>query len=220
MIKLTEKEIRVLGVLIEKELTTPDYYPMTINAIVNACNQTTNRNPIVHFSEDDVAETVVQLIDHELVIKYTKSEYRVAKYRHLVKDYFHLSLPQLSVLGVLLLRGPQTAGELRTRTQRMVEFQELSQVEDCLQKLSEKDEPLVKMLEKQPGQKEVRYYHLLSDFQVETSEMAHPGEDSQSVVNARARADRLEALVQTVEELRHELAEMRRELDAFRKEFE
>ena len=211
---LTAVEVRVLGSLIEKELTTPDYYPMSLNALTNACNQSSNREPVVHYDESTVAGAVETLRKRSLVRVVQQSGSRVFKYRHLVNETLGLVAKQTAVLAVLMLRGPQTLGELRTRATRLVDFERLDDVETALEQLiSRAPSPLATRLERKSGQKEARFAHLLSGDVVD---------EEPEVADARPepRADRLGALEAAVDALRREVADLRNQLDTFRKQFE
>ncbi|MBD3422377.1 MAG: DUF480 domain-containing protein [Chitinivibrionales bacterium] len=160
---LTETEIRVLGVLIEKELTTPEYYPLTLNALVNGCNQKSNRDPVVQLTEGEVSRAVSSLKDKHLLWERHASGSRTVKYEHNVTDAYDLAKGELALLCVLLLRGPQTIGELRTRSQRMHSFENLDETRRVLDGLIKREEdPLATALSRQPGQKEERFMHLIS----------------------------------------------------------
>jgi uncharacterized protein YceH (UPF0502 family) len=211
---LTPVEVRVLGSLIEKELTTPDYYPMSLNALTNACNQSSNRDPIVHYDESTVAGAIDSLRKQSLVRVVQQSGSRVFKYRHLVNETLGLVAKQTAVLDVLMVRGPQTLGELRTRATRLVEFENLDDVETALEQLiARAPSPLASRLERKPGQKEVRFAHLLS------GEVVYD-EPDETDPRGEARPDRVRALEEAVEALRREVADLRSQLDAFRKQFE
>ncbi len=158
---LTAVEARVLGALVEKEITTPDYYPLSLNALVNACNQRSNREPVMNVSEDDVRRALNTLQDKDLAGHARSSDGRVAKYEHWLGEAFNFSRAEVALLCVLLLRGPQTPGELRGRTERLHRFDEISDVLSGLQKLIDRDPSLVAVLPRQPGTKELRYAHLL-----------------------------------------------------------
>jgi uncharacterized protein len=215
---LTDVEVRVLGSLIEKELTTPDYYPLSLNALTNACNQTSNREPVVHYEENTVAGAVESLRRRSLVRVVQQSGSRVFKYRHLVNETLGLVSRQTAVFSVLMLRGPQTLGELRTRTARLAEFESLEDVETTLQQLiARQPSPLAAQLPRRPGQKELRYAHLLAG-EVTYDILDH--DQPASAHEASPRADRVTALEQAVEELRREVADLRGQLEAFRKQFE
>ena len=157
---LNEHEARVLGALMEKQVTTPEYYPMSLNALVNACNQKSNRDPVLSLGEDDVRLATRNLQEKGLVG--TRPEGRVVKFEHRMQEALNLTRGQAAVVCMLLLRGPQTPGELRGRCERMHDFTELDEVTRVLHQLSEHDPPLATMLARQPGTKESRYAHLLS----------------------------------------------------------
>ena len=212
----TDVEVRVLGSLIEKEMTTPDYYPMSLNALTNACNQTSNRDPIVHYDEGTVAHAIETLRVRSLVRAIQQSGSRVTKFRHLLGETMGLTTRYTAVLGVLMLRGPQTLAEIKTRTSRSVEFATLEEVESVLDGMIDRQPtPLVVRLPRQPGQKELRYGHLLAgEVTYDASEAASSREEP------HARSDRIAALEAAVSELRNELADVRAQLDAFRKQFE
>lgn len=200
---LTDTEVRVLGSLIEKEITTPDYYPLSLNAVVTACNQTSNRNPVVHYDEATVADALDSLREKGLVHLVDRLESRVSRYRHVLYEAMKMSRPVIAVMCVLMLRGPQTIGEIRTRTNRLYDFTSLEQVETTLNGLISSDPPLVVRLPRQPGQKEIRYAHLLSG---EVKMTEQPPEEEPEV-------DRLSKLEREVEELK-------RQFEEFRKQFE
>src|SRR6185295_15036138 len=160
---LTEVELRVLGSLIEKQITTPEYYPLTLNALTLACNQKNNRHPVTGYDEQIVADAVESLRVKNLAYVFYGSNSRVPKYKHVMAEIFHLSHPELSLMCLLMLRGPQTPGELHSRSGRMFDFKGLEDVEETINLLIAKDpEPLVVRLPRQPGQKETRFAHLLS----------------------------------------------------------
>ena len=168
---LNEFEARVLGALIEKEITTPDYYPISLNALVNACNQKSNRDPLMTLDEDSVREALRSLNQKELAGPADTFDSRVAKYEHRMQEAFNFTRSETAILCELLLRGPQTPGELRSRAERMHHFDELSQVQSALQLLMKREPPLAAVLPRQPGTKEARYAHLLSGDvkQIETA---------------------------------------------------
>jgi uncharacterized protein YceH (UPF0502 family) len=161
--QLNTVEARVVGCLIEKELTTPDYYPLTMNALVTACNQSLNRDPVVDYDEGTVERGIESLRDKSLVRWVKEVRSRTPKYRHDVESVLRLDIPHRSLLAVLLLRGPQTAGELRTRTDRYCDFDDLEQVEQTLREMAGRETPLLRKLERRPGQKEARWLELLSE---------------------------------------------------------
>ena len=161
-ILLSEVETRVLGSLIEKDITTPDYYPLSLNALVNACNQKNNRDPVMHLDEDAVRQALDVLHDQRLAGPISSADSRVPKYEHRLQEVFNFTRGETALLCVLLLRGPQTPGELRGRSERMHRFEDLTEVQSTLQRLSEREPPLVKVLARQPGTKEARAMHLLA----------------------------------------------------------
>jgi uncharacterized protein YceH (UPF0502 family) len=160
--ELNETEVRVLGSLVEKQVTTPEYYPLTLNALMLACNQKNNRYPVTSYTEGEVAQALESLREKNLAYVFYGSTSRVPKYKHVLPEVMHLTQPELALICVLLLRGPQTPGELATRAFRLHEFSGLEEVESTLNSLiSREPDPLVTRLSRQPGQKEVRYAHLL-----------------------------------------------------------
>ncbi len=216
---LSEAEVRVVGSLAEKQVTTPDYYPLTMNALVHACNQISNRDPVVQYDERQVTEAVDTLRLKNLVYIFYGAESRVPKYKHMLREVLGLSPPELGALCVLMLRGPQTVGEVRGRAGRLYEFADLREAEATLEGLAQRDEPLVVKLPRQAGRKEARYAHLLSGQPaVEEEAEAQP---SSSVPRTRAgESERVTRLESEVERLSDELAEMRRQFEEFRKQFE
>jgi hypothetical protein len=161
-ILLSAAEARVLGALVEKEITTPDYYPLSLNALVNACNQRSNRNPVMNLSEDEARSALAGLQEQRLAGLARGADGRVPKFEHWLGEAFNFSRAETALLCMLLLRGPQTPGELRGRTERMHRFEEIGHVLGGLQKLMEREPALVAVLPRQPGTKESRYAHLLS----------------------------------------------------------
>src|SRR5580658_3953547 len=157
---LNPVEIRVLGALIEKDMTTPEYYPLSLNALTNACNQKNNRDPIVSYDEATVRQGLDSLHAREMA-RPARGNSRVYKYEHSLAEVFNFGRGEMAVIAVLLLRGPQTPAEIHTRTERMHQFDDLDALETCLRKLSEHDPPLVVKLQKQPGWRDIRYTHLL-----------------------------------------------------------
>jgi Uncharacterized protein conserved in bacteria len=212
---LNETEARIIGALIEKQLTTPEYYPLTLNALVAACNQKTNRDPVVSYDEQTVQNALDSLREKNLVYIFYGSNSRVPKYKHILPQALELDERETAIICVLLLRGPQTLGELRERTGRLYEFSGIGEVNETLDTLMRRDEPLVVRLERQPGQKEARYAHLLSG-EVDASAYAAK---TQSAVSATGN-ERIEKLEQEVAELRKELSEFRQAFEEFKKQFE
>jgi uncharacterized protein YceH (UPF0502 family) len=219
---LTDVEVRVLGSLIEKEMTTPDYYPLSLNALTNACNQTSNRDPVVHYDEGTVARAIETLRVRSLVRAVQQSGSRVTKYRHLVGETMGLTARYAAVLGVLMLRGPQTVAELRTRASRLADFESLDEVESALHALMERQpSALVTRLPRRPGQKETRYAHLLAGEVTYDVPDAPEESDTHAHASPRgAQSGRLSALEVEVQELRKDLADLRAQLEEFRKQFE
>jgi uncharacterized protein len=217
---LNAMEVRVLGSLVEKEITTPDYYPLTLNALVNACNQSSNRDPVVSFDETTVVRALDGLREKKLALVFYGAESRVPKYAHKLEEAFTLSRPEIAVLCVLLLRGPQTVGELRGRTGRMHEFAALEEVEATLQALAAKEpQPLVAKLPRQTGFKESRFAHLLAgEVPLEAIETAPRLEPA--TIAVRLENERLAKLEAETEAMCRELAELKQQFANFRKQFE
>ncbi len=213
--KLSETQVRVIGALIEKELTTPEYYPLTLNALVAACNQKTNREPVVAYDEQTVQKTLDDLREKNLAYVFYGSTSRVPKYKHILDKVYELESSEVAVICVLMLRGAQTLGELRERTGRLYEFSGLGEVNETLDNLARRDEPLIVKLERQAGQKEVRYAHLLAGEVVNYS----PPEKSFSR-NSSADNERIEKLEREVETLRSEFDSFRQSVEEFKKQFE
>jgi uncharacterized protein len=207
---LNDADVRVLGSLIEKELTTPESYPLSLNALTNACNQSSNRDPVVQYDDATVKAAVDRLRKYSLVRSIQRSDARVMKYMHLVGDALNLERPETAVMCVLMLRGPQTVGEIRTRTGRLFEFQSLEEVEATLNVLATRSPtPLVARLGRQPGQKEARYAHLLSgEPKIDVSAAA----PTESHPDPAADDDRLSALERAVQALHGEVGALRAEL--------
>jgi uncharacterized protein YceH (UPF0502 family) len=224
---LTPTESRVLGALIEKEITTPEYYPLSLNALVNACNQKNNRDPVTTLDEVEVRQALHGL-ETERLAGAVRGDTRVAKYEHRVQEVFNFTRGEIAVMCVLLLRGPQTPGELRGRTERMYKFDELSDVQTVLQRLMAREpEALVKVLPRQPGTKEARYAHLLSG-DVEAFEPAPSYRSSEASSHSYASAssgapplssEETEDLKERMAQLEAEVAILTRELSELRQEF-
>src|SRR6202046_4670207 len=159
---LTEIETRVLGALIEKDITTPDYYPLSLNALVNACNQKNNREPVMTLAEETVRTALAMLQEKRLPAPASGPHSRVTKYEHRLQEVFNFDRREIAVVCVLLLRGPQTPGELRGRAERMYHFEALDDVASTLDRLAQRQPPLAAILPRQPGTKESRYMHLFS----------------------------------------------------------
>lgn len=211
---LNTVQVRVLGALIEKDITTPDYYPLSLNALVNACNQKSNRYPVMSLDEDAVRDALRALQDNRLAGPVSSADSRVPKYEHRLQEALNLPRAETALLCVLLLRGPQTPGELRGRSERMYRFEELSDVHSALQRLAQHDPPLVQMLPRQPGTKEARYAHLLSG----DVEIAEPGEPAGPA--GVADNERITHLESEVARLKAEVAELKQALQDFRRSFE
>ncbi len=211
-------EARVLGSLMEKDITTPDYYPLSLNALVNACNQKNNREPVMNLDEETVRESLQRLQEHRLAGPARGADSRVTKYEHRIQEVFNFTRAETAVICVLLLRGPQTPGELRGRTERLFRFEELSDVQSTLQRLMQRDPALVKALPRQPGTKEIRYAHLLSGDKEEWQNVA--SSPVQAVVAESPDGSRLALLEQQVRELQREIAELRQQMADFKKQFE
>ncbi|HZN11682.1 MAG TPA: YceH family protein [Blastocatellia bacterium] len=214
---LNEYEARVVGSLIEKQMTTPDYYPLTLNALTHACNQKNNRDPVVAYDEPTVQRALDSLREKKLAYVFTGSESRVPKYGHLFPKSYDLSPPEVAALCVLLLRGPQTVGEIRGRTGNLHQFESLAEVEVTLQGLMTREAgPLVARLPPPAGAKEPRYAHLLSG-EVLLEELRAPASASET---ARTGAERITKLESELDALRREVDELRRQFGEFRKQFE
>jgi len=215
---LNSVEVRVLGSLIEKEITTPEYYPLTLNALVNACNQISNRDPVVSFDEKTVARALESLREKKLTWMGTGIG-RVPKYEHRFAEAFQLAAQEIAVLCVLMLRGPQTVGEIRGRTGRLYEFKELEEVDLTLQALMAAQPPFVVRLPRQPGTKEARYAHLLAgEVQVEERQTASRLEPA--TVDVRQENERLAALETELVQVRADLTELQQQFLEFKKQFE
>jgi uncharacterized protein YceH (UPF0502 family) len=212
---LSDVEVRVLGSLIEKDITTPDYYPLSLNALVNACNQKNNRDPVMTLDEDAVRAALESLQKQRLAGPASGADGRVTKYEHRLQEVFNFDRRETAILCVLLLRGAQTPGELRGRAERMYRFEELEDVHATLDRLSQREPPLAAVLPRQPGTKESRYMHLLSGDAPSVGPM--PARVSAS---SFAGDDRIAQLESEVADLKKEVAEMREQLAAFRKQFE
>jgi uncharacterized protein YceH (UPF0502 family) len=216
---LNDIETRVLGSLVEKQVTTPEYYPLTLNALMLACNQKNNRTPVTSYDETTVAQALETLREKNLAYVFYGSTSRVPKYKHVLPEVMHLSASELALICVLLLRGPQTTGELATRAFRLHEFSGLEEVETTLNSLIAREpDPLVTRLPRQPGQKEVRFAHLLSGTpSVEVvSEDGHAREPSVR----SSQSDRVSKLEGEVEALKSQMDQLREQFEGFKKQFE
>jgi uncharacterized protein YceH (UPF0502 family) len=215
---LNDIETRALGSLVEKQVTTPEYYPLTLNALTIACNQKNNRNPVTSYSEEQVAQAVETLREKNLAYVFYGSTSRVPKYKHVMPEVVHLSQPELALMCVLMLRGPQTPGELRGNASRLHEFTGLDDIEQTLNGLISRDEPLVVRLPRQSGQKEVRFAQLLSGaIDVETFVEA---ERTAPVPRRSSGGEHMERLEQKVDALTAEVEKLKQQFEEFRKQFE
>ena len=218
--QLSQIEARVLGALVEKETTTPEYYPLSLNALVNACNQKSNRDPVMTLGEEAVRQALRSLSDQAMA-RSAGGDSRVAKFEHRLNELYNFHRHEIAVLCVLLLRGPQTPGELRTRAERMYAFEDLEAVHAALNLLMRRDPPLVKILPRQPGTKESRYMHLFSGDVI-------PGEHAAKELSAETETagkttqdgDRVTQLEAEIMELRRELNTLREQFATFQKQFQ
>ena len=210
-IQLSDIEVRILGCLFEKETTTPDYYPLSLNSLVNACNQKSNRNPVAAYEETSVVRGLDSLQDKGLSEKIYKTDSRVPKYQHSFIKKYTLSLSEAAVLCVLMLRGPQTAGEIRGRSERLYKYSGLNEVEEVLTGLMNKEQPMVIKLPLQTGRKESRYMHLLSG-EPEITETVTPLPEEAATQQVRAENER-------IAKLENELVFLRKEFDNLKHEF-
>jgi len=217
---LSPSQARVLGALVEKEVTTPDYYPLSLNALINACNQLSNREPVMRLDEEEVRLALRRLEEQGLAGRARGADGRVTKYEHWLGEAFNFTRAETALICVLLLRGPQTPGELRGRTDRLHRFDEIGEVLAGLQKLAERNPALVAMLPRQPGTKESRYAHLLSgpvESAVAFEHAAAPRgafqNETRSEGDDPAHEDRIAQLEATVAELKQEVAALRQKID-------
>jgi uncharacterized protein len=215
MIELDAVEARLLGCLIEKEITTPEYYPLTLNALINASNQKSNRDPVVTYEEDDVAEALDRLRQKQLITMLTGGGNRVPKYGHRLQERLNLGRREVALLCELLVRGPQTVGELKDRAGRMHRFTDSDEVERCLRALSERaGQPFVRVLPKLPGTKEPRWAQLLS------SEPAVPGHVELPPRSRSGSDDRISELEAEISELRQKILDLEQQFARFKQQFE
>jgi hypothetical protein len=218
---LTQIETRVLGSLIEKDITTPDYYPLSLNALVNACNQKNNREPVMSLDETAVRDALATLQEKRLAGPASGADSRVTKFEHRLQEIFNFDRREIAIVCVLLLRGAQTPGELRSRTDRMYRFEALEDVVSTLDRLAQRQPSLARVLPRQPGTKESRHTHLFSgepsvtEASADVARASSPGSGG-----ANSVADRVTSLEQEVSSLRHELSEVQQQLATFRKQFE
>jgi uncharacterized protein YceH (UPF0502 family) len=213
-IVLTAAQARVLGALVEKEATTPDYYPLSLNALINACNQRSNREPVMNLDEDDVRQALHGLEDKRLAGRARSADGRVAKYEHWLGEAFNFSRAETALICVLLLRGPQTPGELRGRTERLHSFDEIADVLAGIQKLMDREPALAAILPRQPGTKEARYAHLLSG-PVESMQFvpAEAAAGQGASVESGVPLERIERLEAAVNELRQQVDALNQKID-------
>jgi uncharacterized protein YceH (UPF0502 family) len=219
-LELSEVEMRVLGALVEKEATTPEYYPLSLNALVNACNQKSNREPVMSLDEESVRHALRSLSDQALV-RSAGGDSRVAKFEHRLNELYNFHRHEIALLCVLLLRGPQTPGELRTRAERMYAFEDLDGVHSALNLLMRREPPLVKVLPRQAGTKEARYMHLLGG----DAAPPLPANDDRifgapAGNSASANGERIAQLEEEVSVLRRELETLREQFASFQKQFQ
>lgn len=220
VLELSEMEVRVLGALVEKEITTPEYYPLSVNALMNACNQKSNRDPVMTLDEEAVRKVLRSLTD-QYVVRSAGGDSRVAKFEHRLNELYNFHRHEIAVLCVLMLRGPQTPGELRTRAERMYTFRDLEAVHAALNLLMRREPPLVKVLPRQPGTKESRFMHLFSgDVVLETHLAEEKQEASAEVASGLPDQERIAQLEAEVAELRRELGTLREQFAAFQKQFQ
>jgi len=227
-LQLSDVEARVLGALVEKEITTPEYYPLSVNALLNACNQKSNREPVMTLQEDTVRQALRSLSDQALV-RSASGDSRVAKFEHRLNEVYNFHRHEIAVLCVLLLRGPQTPGELRTRCERLYAFEDLEAVHSALNLLMRREPPMAKVLPRQPGTKESRYMHLLCGDAVPATAhaaLSGAGVDLAEVAGPTARTlssvdgERVKELEAEVSELRRELETLRQQFANFQKQFQ
>lgn len=221
-LQLSAEDTRVLGALIEKQITTPEYYPLSLNALVNACNQLTNREPVVRYDDETVRRAIESLRGKSLVALYHGAESRVARYKHTLGDVLLLTPAETAIVCVLLLRGPQTLGELRARAERLYAFEALPEVEETLGALAAHQPfPIVTKLPRQPGTKESRYAHLLSGAPAIPSEPA-PADTAPAMVvsTPTPSADRVSQLEAELAAVRQEVVDLRQQFAEFKKQFE
>ena len=219
---LDEIEVRVVASLLEKKMSTPEYYPMTLNALKNACNQSSNRDPVVSFDEKTVASALERLREKGFARVVHASDSRVPKYKETLAEYFMLGNAESAVLCELMLRGAQTIGELKTRTNRMYVFIELADVEQALTNLIEKPpRPLIVRLARQPGQKEGRNAHLLAgEVKAEEIALHHTPRVETAMLEARAENERFAKLETEIETLKQELSDLKQQFEEFKRQFE
>lgn len=227
-IVLNPTQARVLGALVEKDITTPEYYPLSLNALVNACNQKSNREPVMTLDENSVRDALAGLQEYRLAGPASGADSRVQKYEHRMQEVFNFDRRETAVLCVLLLRGPQTPGELRGRTERMYRFETLDDVQSALQKLAQRDPALVAILPRQAGSRESRYAHLLSGPIADAASPPHVDDafkaehapSAVSVGTTSAAPDAIARLEEEISILRQEVNDLKSRFATFRKQFE
>jgi uncharacterized protein len=213
-------EVRVLAVLAEKEALTPDNYPLSLNALTNGCNQLTSRDTVMSLSDETVLDVLQRLMQLKFVVEVNQAGARVSKYEHRMRVKWSLEQDKLAVLTMLMLRGIQTAGEIRTRCGRLYDFSSIAQVETCLEFLIDKYPPLVARIARLPGTKEPRYAHLLSGEQALERQEVAAGFSADANVNSAPRQDRVTALEAEVHRLRDEVSLLAQQFESFKKQFE
>lgn len=216
-IVLNEVECRVLGSLVEKEVTTPEYYPLSLNALVNACNQKSNRDPVMNLDEAMVRQALHSLEGQSLVRSFSPADSRVTKYEHRLQEAYNFYRHEAAILCLLLLRGPQTPGELRSRSERMHSFDDLAAVQSSLQHLMNREPPLVKALPRQPGTKETRYAHLLSG---DVTQADAESREQDAIGEHSLDGDGVRKLEEEIAALKNEVADLKQQFALFRKQFE
>lgn len=220
---LSQVEARVLGCLIEKEITTPEYYPLSLNALVHACNQKSNRDPAMNLDEDAV-RGALRGLGEQMLARSAGVDSRVAKFEHRLADAFNFTRPETAIVCELLLRGPQTPGELRSRAERLHPFEDLGVVHSTLKHLIERQPPIVALLPRQPGTKEARYAHLFSGAveapAAEATRQPQPSSLPIEPVAATTQSDRIAELERELAALRAEIADLHRQFAEFRKQFD
>lgn len=220
---LSQVEARVLGCLIEKEISTPEYYPLSLNALLHACNQKSNRDPAMNLDEDAV-RAALRGLGEQMLARSAGVDSRVAKFEHRLADTFNFTRPETAIVCELLLRGPQTPGELRSRAERLHPFEDLGVVHSTLKHLMERQPPIVALLPRQPGTKEARYAHLFSGAAetpaAEATRQSQPSSVSKEPVAAATQSDRIAQLESELAALRAEIADLHRQFADFRKQFD
>ncbi|HEY4305084.1 MAG TPA: YceH family protein [Gemmatimonadaceae bacterium] len=215
--ELSATEVRILGALVEKQATTPDVYPLSLNALTNACNQTTNRDPVMELTEDAIRWAVNNLRQQSMVRAIQRADARVMKFEHLLREKLQVDGAELAMLCVLMLRGPQTTGEIKGRSGRLHEFASLAEVDETLRTLMTRS--LVVEVPRRPGQKEARFAHTLSPVAETSASTTHDAPPVMIVERAGSDDDRIRALESTVDQLKGELAALQSAFDEFKRQF-